>query len=483
VKTFFYTFLLFASTLSFSKTIVVGSNAQYTSIQNASQIANAGDTIFVQPGVYQGGMTINMLRGNFDKMIHIVADKSGEVIIRGGGNSIQFVKLRYLCLDGLIIENQTANGMNIDNGGDNTTLSGNILIKNCTFRNINATGNNDLLKLSGLDSIEVTNCKFTNGAKGGSGVDMVGCHFAKFNSNEFKNMGSNAVQAKGGSQYIDISSNFFENCGERTLNIGGSTGLSFFRPIDVKFEASDIFIYSNIIIGSVAPICYVGSKKVDVINNTIVNPEKWVIRILQETVDTSRFVPCSEGRFMNNIVYQGNLSTETNIGPNTSPNTFLFNNNFWYNSANSNWSGPKLPSNDPNQRINFDPLFESLSNNNFKLQSTSKAKEYIDYTLNPIFDFFGNKYLNPRSSGAIETNSVSNTESESEFDISIYPNPARNIVRVNGIEGQIKVSNNVGSIILIEEIRNNSTLDLSKFENGIYYITHKNKSTKFIIYR
>ncbi|MBK9982774.1 MAG: hypothetical protein IPP15_10180 [Saprospiraceae bacterium] len=60
--------------------------------------------------------------------------------------------------------------------GTYATPAHHIKFENCTFRNIDATGNNDLLKLSGLDSFEIRHCVFLNGADGGSGMDMVGCH-------------------------------------------------------------------------------------------------------------------------------------------------------------------------------------------------------------------------------------------------------------------------------------------------------------------
>ena len=87
-------------------------------------------------------------------------------------------------------------------------------------------------------------------AAGGSGIDMVGCHHGIIKGNYFENMGSNSIQAKGGTQHITIEGNFFRNGGQRPLNLGGSTGLPFFRPIDATFEAADIKVFSNIIVGS-----------------------------------------------------------------------------------------------------------------------------------------------------------------------------------------------------------------------------------------
>ncbi len=92
---------------------------------------------------------------------------------------------------------------------------------------MNATGNNDLLKLSGVDDFEIRECVFEDGADGGSGVDMVGCHRGLFSRTRFIRMGSNAIQAKGGTRHITIHRCVFEPAGARSLNLGGSTGSPF----------------------------------------------------------------------------------------------------------------------------------------------------------------------------------------------------------------------------------------------------------------
>ena len=241
-------------------------------------------------------------------------------IVQGGSNAVQLSDPAYLHLEGFVFQQQTGNGFNTDDGGSYDTPAHHLRFVQCTFRDMAASGNNDLLKLSGLDHFEIRQCTFLNGAAGGSGVDMVGCHYGVIAGNFFENMGSNAIQCKGGTEYIRIEGNWFENAGQRTLNLGGSTGLAFFRPDTAHFEAANLQVYANVFIGSWAPIAYVGSVYVEVANNTFYKPQNWVVRILQETVDPERFVECGDNTFVNNIIYLGNsISTETNIGPNTRP--------------------------------------------------------------------------------------------------------------------------------------------------------------------
>jgi hypothetical protein len=266
-----------------------------------------------------------------------------------------------------------------------------------------ASGNNDFLKISGLDTFEITQCLFADGAAGGSGIDMVGCHMGQIYQNTFLRMGSNSIQAKGGTQHIRIEANFFEDGGQRTLNLGGSTGLAFFRPQNAPFEAADIQVYSNIIKGSGAAVAYVGCVRVDVANNTIYQPQNWVIRILQETVDTTRFLPCGDNTFRNNIVVTGSsLSRHLNIGPNTAPSTFTFSHNLWYNEANPGASQPQLPVPETAAIAGMNPWLSDPGQNQFALLSGSPAIYSGQAIAGLTYDYFGTAYHEPPSRGAVE---------------------------------------------------------------------------------
>ncbi|MBC7776797.1 MAG: DUF5123 domain-containing protein, partial [Phycisphaerae bacterium] len=388
----------------------------------------------IHGGSYAGGLHIENLKGMPGQWITIRNAPGETVIFEGGGNAIQFVEPAYLHIIGLIFQHQTGNGVNTDDGGTYDTPAHHVVFENCVFRDMSASGNNDLLKLSGLDSFEVRNCEFRNGAAGGSGIDMVGCHHGIIQGNHFEELGSNAIQCKGGSEHVRIEGNFFRNCGQRTLNIGGSTGLQFFRPDTAHFEAAHIQVFANIIIGSWAPIAYVGAVQVEVVNNTIYQPQNWVIRILQETVDPSRFLECGDNSFRNNIVIlDNNLSTETNIGPNTRPESFAFSNNLWYNVDDANWSGPNIPVVDSNSILNAHPLFVDPSNDDFSIPPNSPAAG-AGLALNaPGFDFLGHGYANPPSIGAVEANPVSGMKHPPESalqQLRVYPNPAANYLWV-----------------------------------------------------
>ncbi|MFN0175389.1 MAG: T9SS type A sorting domain-containing protein [Saprospiraceae bacterium] len=418
-------FLLLLLSLGLSAaTHHVGSGQTFATLNAAVAITQPGDTIIMHGGSYAGGLTITNLKGNANQWITIRNAPGETVIFEGGGNAIQFVEPEYLHIIGLVFQHQTGNGVNTDDGGTYDTPAHHVVFENCVFRDMSANGNNDLLKLSGLDYFEIRNCEFRNGATGGSGIDMVGCHQGIIKGNFFENLGSNSIQCKGGTEHVRIEGNFFRNGGQRTLNIGGSTGLQFFRPDTAHFEAARIQVFSNIIVGSWAPIAYVGAVQVEVANNTIYQPQNWVIRILQETVDPTRFLECGDNSFRNNIIFLGNnLSTETNIGPNTRPESFVFSNNLWYNFDDSNWSGPSIPVVDPNQILNANPLFSNPANDDFSIPTNSPAAGAGLALNEPAFDFLGQGFANPPSIGAVEANPVSALDESSLQHLKVFPNP------------------------------------------------------------
>ena len=81
----------------------------------------------------------------------------------------------------------------------------------------------------------------------------------------------------------------------------------------------------NLIIGGQCAVAFTGADECVFDHNTIVRPEKWVIRILQESRDP-RFVRCGDNGFSNNLIVfeRANVRDIANIGPDTRAETFQF---------------------------------------------------------------------------------------------------------------------------------------------------------------
>jgi hypothetical protein len=380
-----------------------GHGQRYADITAAAKTAVPGDTVLVHNGTYFGDQLLQGLQGAPGKWIYIIAEKSGAVLFKGGTAALKGSDIAYLHIEGMVFTGQTGNGLNIDDGGNYASPSHHIVLQHCTFRDMAATGNNDLLKLSGVDDLIIQRCIFLNGSRGGSGIDMVGCHNGLISQCRFENMGANAVQMKGGSSDIRVEACIFKNAGSRAINLGGSTGQAFFRPVNATWEAADLKVYSNVFIGSEVPVAFVGCTRSEVVNNTIYKPGRWVIRILQENRDTMRFVKCGNNSFRNNIVYvDDQLRVACSIGSGTAPESFTFSNNLWFHAGNSAWRDQQLPVPEKDRLTGKDPLFNNADREDFTIAADSPAALTGFPSHHPEKDHTGKQFRQARAIGAFE---------------------------------------------------------------------------------
>ena len=356
-------------------------------LREAVASAKPGDRILLAPGTYPGGFFFANLRGQTNLPIVIAgADPQNPPVIQGGGNGMQLTDPAFLELRDLVFTGATGNGLNIDDGGSFDTPAHHVVLSRLRIAEVGPAGNRDGIKLSGVKDFRVEGCTIERWGTGGSAIDMVGCHAGVIESNLFRytpamaSEGANGVQTKGGTRDVAIRGNRFEHAGSRAVNIGGSTGLSFFRPPlpagEEHWEAKDIQVEGNTFIGSGASVAYVGVDGAVVRFNTIYRPQRWVLRILQETT-AAGFVPCRNGRFTDNIVAFHSTqwsSGGVNIGSNTAPDTFQFARNWWYCLDDPAHSRPSLPVTETAGVYGQSPQFREAESGDLRLQSDSPAR-------------------------------------------------------------------------------------------------------------
>jgi hypothetical protein len=314
-------------------------SSPYNNIREALSNATAGTRINIDAGNYSPIGTVTNLQGTAQAPISLVAN--GTVIIDGNNAvmALHLIDARYLVIDGLTIQNTFPHGINIDDGGDYVTPSENIVLRNMHIRNVGNGGNNDCLKMSGVNNFYIEYSEFEN-CNSGEAIDLVGSHDGVISGNYFHDMPINAINTKGGSANVLIHGNRFVDVSQRAVNAGGSTGTPFFRPINATYEGRNIQILANIFVrtGS-APVAFVGCDTCVFANNTVIEPQRYVARILEE--NTSRTAG-GNGFFINNIIVfnTSQVSTFVNVGPGTNPATFTFGSNLWYALDDSNFNGP-----------------------------------------------------------------------------------------------------------------------------------------------
>jgi hypothetical protein len=385
-------------TATFARVLDVKAGGMYATIDAALKAAKAGDKVVIHAGTYPGGTYASNLQGTATQPIMITgAPGEAKPHIQGGAEGLHLTDPSYVVVQDLEISGQTSNAMNVDDGATAATPAHHLVFRGLMIHDV-ASGNHDGLKMSGVDDAFVLDSEFEK--IGGQMVDMVGCHRVTVARSKFKTGESVGVQMKGGSSDDVVTRNWFESSGQRGVNMGGSTGLEFFRPIDAKFEAARITVTANVFIGHDAPFAYVGCDECVAANNTILRPLRWATRILQETVDPARFVPSRKGRFVNNIVVVATgISGETvNVGANTEPSSFVFSNNLWFHTSNPTFK-PTLPVMET-AGVYGDPKLAGMSDPHLTAGSPAAGKG-IDVMVPADYD--GKCWKTPRAVGALES--------------------------------------------------------------------------------
>lgn len=314
-----------------------------TELVKACSEAEPGAVIRLAPGYYAGGVTLVGLHGTAEAPIVLMAQfPEQRPVFRGATNGLHLSMCAHVHLKHLCVKGARGNGINIDDGGQVESPTHHIVLEDLVVLETGPEGNRDGIKLSGLVDFAVRKCRVVGW--GGSAIDMVGCHNGIVESCHFEGRDgfskSNAVQMKGGSRDLLIRGNVFRDAGHRSINIGGHTGLEYFRPSVGHYEATGIEVTGNQFFGSTAPIAWATSQGGVVHHNTFLYPEKWVLRILQENQGEA-FAPTSGGVFESNIVvYDRRVSVAVNVGPGTDPTSFQFANNAWLTQGNRR---PRLP--------------------------------------------------------------------------------------------------------------------------------------------
>ncbi|MEW6750790.1 MAG: right-handed parallel beta-helix repeat-containing protein [Candidatus Latescibacterota bacterium] len=347
-------------------------------LQEAVARAVPGTRIELAPGEYGGGHFFDALQGTAGAPIVIAAaDPEHPPTFTGGTECLHLSDPAYVELHHLRLSGASGNGLNIDDGGSFATPAHHVLLRGLTVTDVGPVGNRDGIKLSGVDDFRVADCLVERWGDGGSGIDMVGCHRGEITGCRFRHeegAGASGIQAKGGTGEVCIHGNRFEQAGARAVNIGGSTGLEYFRPRPEGFEARAVTVERNLFAGGEAPVAFVGVDGATVRLNTIYRPTRWVLRILQET-RAPGFVPCRNGVFTDNLVVfrTDEVVEAVNIGPDTAPQTFRFARNCWYALDDPGHSAPHLPTPEEGGIVGRDPLLVDPQGGDLRVQPGSPA--------------------------------------------------------------------------------------------------------------
>jgi hypothetical protein len=313
--------------------------APFNTIGAALGQATPGTRIRIAAGTYGAIGSFSNLQGTAQAPIALVGEGAVIVDTAQAAQALHLSDPRYVVIQGITVQNTAPHGINIDDGGDYSTPAQYVVLRNMTFRNIGTGGNNDCLKLSGVDRFYIEGSAFS-GCNQGEAIDMVGCHDGVITGNRFFDLPMNGVQTKGGSADVLIHGNRFTNISQRSINAGGSTGAPYYRPLNTTHEAARIQMVANLFerTGS-APVAFVGCDTCVFANNTIIEPGTYLARILEEN---TALTAGANGYFINNIIVlnTSGRGSVVNVGAGTQPATYTFGSNLWYSLDNAGYTGP-----------------------------------------------------------------------------------------------------------------------------------------------
>jgi hypothetical protein len=362
-----FVILILASTAPAAERIV--KVADDASLRTALHEARPGTRIHIAPGQYRPGVYVSGLTGTEGEPIVIEgADGRDPPQFVGGSEAWHLVKCAYVTLRNLAVRGQSSNGINVDDGGVFDKPAHHVVLEKIRVSDVGPQGNHDAIKLSGLDDFVVRECTFEGW--GGQAPDMVGCHRGLVDQCTFKGKPGfsqgEGPQAKGGSSQITVRRCLFLDAATRGVNLGGSTDLKVFRPPHARYEAKDVVVEGCTFVGGEAAVAYISVGAV-VRYNTIYQPKKWVLRILNEHTGEG-FPTTGEGRFERNlIVFRSAIAAGlVNIGPHTRPETFHFAENWWYCEDRPSASRPKLPAPETGGVYGVDPKLTAPARNDFR---------------------------------------------------------------------------------------------------------------------
>jgi len=337
-----------------------GARAAETTVYNVSQLRDAlnaadpGDRIYMAPGSYTGRLWVTDVHGTADDMIEVVAldPTNRPVFTSDDAACFTLYNCSYVLVDGLIAEHggtptQDANNIEFPHGSH-------MVLKNALSRDLDHDGNSDGVKFARSDNVLMYNCTVASWADGGSANDQMVSRNSLMMRNLITfpdmtpNAGANGTQPKGDSYRNGYYKNVFLDGSSRCIQFGGAGGVD-------GWEGHDMVAMGNVIDGGEAAAAYVSCQTCELSYNTIVDPTKWVMRILNE----GGWAETGTNTFKRNLVVYGPLSSIQNVGSGTRPETFTYAENYWYNRLDPAASIPALPGGQTDPAGGTDPQLDA----------------------------------------------------------------------------------------------------------------------------
>jgi Secretion system C-terminal sorting domain/Right handed beta helix region len=487
--------LLFVATSSIcGKTIVVsksGVAGTYKTINEATTIAGAGDTVVVLPGLYNEKVIINnggnanqhlVIRSQTDTLA--IIDGTGISMAEWGNGLIQVENLSYIHIIGFKVINSTSNGI-YANGAHhitvsrcitNNTKSSGIGIWNSSKVLVDSNevvlacngGAQECISVAGCDSFEISHNHVHHGGtgtKGGEGIDSKHGHYGWVHDNHVHDMNRLGIYVDAWNvhmHHVWVYNNRVHNCNAWGIAVANEDGGLL----------SDVFVYNNISYNN--PMMGIGAetdnwgesgqthqmRNIHIYNNTCYNNGgSWGAGI---HVGGS----ACDSIYVRNNILSNNKYSQLLIENN--PTNATFENNLIY--------GTNSYGTISSSQINGNPMFVNAPNADFHLQANSPAIGKATQNDCPDLDYDSKIRLSSGGTadlGAFVYQPAAGIAELNKIDeFAIYPNPSTDFIIVNTTDNsRVELLNTYGQLLnRITTTSNLQKIDISELPDGIYLV-------------
>lgn len=275
-------------------TVAKDGSAQYTTIQSALNVANAGDTVIVKPGTYNE--TVTFTKSGSSGSYITLQGESGAIIDGTGKTSrglVTYDGRSYIKLIGLKITNASGHGVyggggisnivikdnevvNAKDGGIFAGDGSNVVIDGNTVTNVNngaSGGNIDNAANEGITLYKITTFEIMNNSVYGNHEEGIDVKNGTINGSVHNNL----VYSNNGPNIYADGANNVKMYNNTVYDAKGSTKAGIVCAVESGGNSKDLFIYNNVVYGNAGGgiDCWMGHySNVQVYNNTIYNNKR-----------------------------------------------------------------------------------------------------------------------------------------------------------------------------------------------------------------
>ncbi|GAL63610.1 T9SS type A sorting domain-containing protein [Algibacter lectus] len=456
-------------------------NDAFLTIQHAADLVIAGDTVFVENGIYVG-FDLRNVNGTAANPIIFMGTGNSVLINQSGAirnDGINIENANYIIIDSFIVNDMLGNG-----NGIRVVVSNNSIVRNCACDNNAERGiftafTDDIL----IEYNVCTNSIDEHGIYVSNSSDRPIIRYNECYGNNNVGIHLNGDSSAGGDGIISdaliYGNNIHDNNGAAGINMDGlqnptvynnliynnhsSQGISLFQQ-DGAIVTNGAKIYNNTIIvpsdGRWGILLQNGANiNTEIYNNIIINQHAW--RGCIAINNTAMFT--SDNNILNDKM--SNKGDGSTISLAAWQALGLDTNSLLASSMNSIFVDPTL--------------------NDFNLATDSQAIDTGTNLVSTIVTYDINGNTRPKGInydiGAYEFDSTLSTDNNATIfkGIAVYPNPTSGIINT-----KIKNLNNIilyditGRFIKIIEPK--SSIDLTELPNGIYLLKFISNEREFI---